>query len=133
MKYNTQALLPQFKKLMPLSSYSWLEAQLAGVSDLISLDENVTAKFNGYKDAHEYYSAGITNGKHHLIKVPTLFISAKDDQIVTNKVQPKEEVTQNENLVLMETEKGGHCCHFTGLFIPKPWWGAITLDFFDSL
>ena len=71
----------------------------------------------GYKDSMEYYKAAVISGKLNKITCPILYLASIDDPLHNGKESfPFKECTDNPNLLLATTERGGHCCHLTNRY-----------------
>ena len=66
-------------------------------TELQTIDTYVHAKLLGFKDVFEMYENMMIRGHLHKIKVPTLNISAEDDQIFTSSSLPIDEVVAQSN------------------------------------
>ena len=75
-----------------------------------NFDTEFFGKILGYKNGDEYYR-GISSAKYiKNINKPLLVIHSKDDPICTYKGIPMDDVCENENIIFILTEKGGHSC-----------------------
>ena len=66
----------------------------------------------GHDSLESYYEYVSSKNYVDKIKVQTLFINFKDDPICDEKGIPISKIEQNENLVLLMTDKGGHLGNF---------------------
>ena len=100
----------------------------------------------GYKDSMEYYRAAVISGRLNKINCPTLYLASMDDPLHdTHNSYPFKECSENPNLILATTEKGGHCCHLTNrfgkgifgwmswIFPVSEWYGEPTAEFFHFI
>ncbi len=71
-------------------------------------DERITARYMGFPDAASYYAG--CSARPHLGKIrkPTLIIHAHDDPFVPFGPMRDAAVRDNPNILLLETESGGH-------------------------
>lgn len=72
-------------------------------------DELVRSKGIGYTSTAALHTAASCHRYLHLVKVPTMFLIAKDDPITHFKVCPKEDLYRNDNFLLAMSDAGGHC------------------------
>eukprot|EP00828_Plagiopyla_frontata_P024113 TRINITY_DN30792_c0_g1_i1.p2 TRINITY_DN30792_c0_g1~~TRINITY_DN30792_c0_g1_i1.p2 ORF type:complete len:147 (-),score=29.32 TRINITY_DN30792_c0_g1_i1:47-487(-) len=86
--------------------------------DLKCFNNKFTKKYFNITDLDEYQNQLSCQEKLKDIKIPTLFINARDDRVLGNI--PIGLVQQCENFVFAVTRKGGHLHWFTGL-LPKRW------------
>ena len=83
---------------------------------LNKIDEELTSKMFGYKNAEEYHYLAACSHKIPGIKVPTLFFNALDDPMIVPSVIDFESIKNNPNCVLATTEYGGHMGYFENVF-----------------
>ena len=95
---------------------------------MVSLQNEIHARCNDYETLKEYLN--YNNPLIHLrrIKVPVLFIHAKDDPIVPEVAVPYEFFGISDWCVLLTTEQGGHCGFFKD-FSPSSWADEQAVDF----
>ena len=65
--------------------------KVSKATELYEIDISVHTKLLGYKNVEELYDNMMIKGNLHQFKVPTLHISADDDQIFTNTSIPIDE------------------------------------------
>lgn len=71
--------------------------------------EAITAPACGYRDAGDYYDRASALRVVDRIRVPTLFLAAKDDPIVPFASFRDPRIVGNPFITLVTTEHGGHC------------------------
>jgi len=98
---------------------------------LIQLDERLTRKLSGYSSVEEYYLDGSSCRWIDKIAIPTLVINAKNDPFV----DPSALSHDNDNVLLVTTENGGHLGFPEGcnLFHLNNWTHGIVVDFVKSV
>jgi uncharacterized protein len=84
-------------------------APLAGLRTIRQFDEAYTARLWGFQDAADYYHRASSLRVAHLIRVPTLIITAEDDPFVPPAQFGDPAVANNPHIRLVMTEHGGHC------------------------
>eukprot|EP00928_Gymnodinium_smaydae_P019466 TRINITY_DN17476_c0_g1_i2.p1 TRINITY_DN17476_c0_g1~~TRINITY_DN17476_c0_g1_i2.p1 ORF type:complete len:244 (-),score=43.90 TRINITY_DN17476_c0_g1_i2:358-1089(-) len=90
-------------------------------ASIIDYDTEFVAVFNNYKSVEDYYrDMGLAfQEKWKNVAIPLLAVAARDDPIThCDCLMAEEFSSQNENLLFMITESGGHCGWPWGL---KPW------------
>ena len=102
-----------------------------------NFDTEFFGKILGYKNGDEYYR-GISSAKYiKNINKPLLVIHSKDDPICTYKGIPMDDVCENENIIFILTEKGGHSCFIENekdfSFSPRQWMFKPAFEFVDYL
>lgn len=70
-------------------------------------DSAVTCHTAGFADVWDYYHAGSPVRRIDTVRVPTLIINSTDDPAV-DPALPRDQVKANPNLVMIETDLGGH-------------------------
>jgi len=102
-----------------------------------NFDTEFFGKILGYKNGDEYYR-GISSAKYiKNINKPLLVIHSKDDPICTYKGIPMDDVCENENIIFILTEKGGHSCFIENekdfSFSPRQWMFKPAFEFVNYL
>jgi len=102
-----------------------------------NFDTEFFGKILGYKNGDEYYR-GISSAKYiKNINKPLLVIHSKDDPICTYKGIPMDDVCENENIIFILTEKGGHSCFIENekdfSFSPRQWMFKPAFEFVKYL
>ena len=102
-----------------------------------NFDTEFFGKILGYKNGDEYYR-GISSAKYiKSINKPLLVIHSKDDPICTYKGIPMDDVCENENIIFILTEKGGHSCFIENEkdfgFSPRQWMFKPAFEFVNYL
>ena len=92
-------------------------------------DDKITAPFFGYKNRDDYYDKASCFHRIPDIKVPTLFMNALDDPIVTHKSIDYEVIKNNPFTVVGTTNHGGHVGYSNSFFSLDVWFMEPTLDF----
>lgn len=83
-------------------------ADLQRIRTVIELDDRITAPSFGFTGAEHYYRTQSANQLLDRIRVPALFIAAKDDPWVPFQIYDHPAFQQNPCLHLLATEYGGH-------------------------
>ena len=102
-----------------------------------NFDTEFFGKILGYKNGDEYYR-GISSAKYiKNINKPLLVIHSKDDPICTYKGIPMDDACENENIIFILTEKGGHSCFIENEkdfgFSPRQWMFKPAFEFVNYL
>ena len=82
---------------------------LRGVRSLREFDDQVTARYCGFRDAQEYYSRAASAQFLDRISVPTLILHAIDDPFIRVLPDTRRKLVNNPCITYIETEHGGHC------------------------
>jgi uncharacterized protein len=83
-------------------------ADLRGIRSVVEMDNRITAPRNGFDNAEHYYSTQSAGQFLERIRVPTLFIAAKDDTFIPFSIYQHPAFLENPCLELLATEHGGH-------------------------
>lgn len=95
------------------------------------IDDLVTARINGFKDAEDYWTRCSSGPMLERIRRPTLLISAKDDPIA--RLGHSLDGVQNPHLTALVTEQGGHVGFVAGsLLRPRFWAEEVGLQFLEE-
>ena len=107
------------------------DPQLAeGIGSLREFDDRITALYNGFQGADDYYYRAAAARVIDRIAVPTLILHALDDPFVRLTDASRALIKSNPHITLIEPAHGGHCA-----FLSKPdrtngndgYWAESTL------
>jgi predicted alpha/beta-fold hydrolase len=135
LKFNLQRLKPRLSQPNSLVSLDIESAEKC--STVKEFDEFITRRILGYKTSDDHFR-GISC-VHHMTKinVPLLCISSLDDNITTAKAIPYDEISQNENIILLQTDYGGHCSFIGNQDITKfklvQWVNKPIIQFLNTI
>src|SRR5208283_6164787 len=82
---------------------------LQGLSSIRDFDDQITARYCGFRDAQDYYTRAAAAQVLDRIAVPTLIIHAEDDPFIRVLPATRDKLRQNPHITYLETEHGGHC------------------------
>ncbi len=82
---------------------------LRGLRSLREFDDQVTARYCGFRDAEDYYTRAASSQLLNCIAVPTLILHANDDPFIRVLPDTRRKVLQNPHITYLETAHGGHC------------------------
>jgi uncharacterized protein len=83
--------------------------RLEGVRSIRDFDERVTAPYNGFRDADDYYARVSSSRCAENISVPYLVIHSADDPFVRILPATRAKLVANISVRYLETARGGHC------------------------
>ena len=99
-------------------------------------DDLITARYNGFTDAADYYERSSASRLLHHIPVPALIIHALDDPFIRIPEQSRARALANPHITYLETAHGGHCAFLAD---PDPasrydgrWAEKTAIDFIAS-
>jgi len=100
---------------------------LNGVRTVYQFDDRITAPAFGFRGAEHYYGTQSSKGYLDAIRVPALFIQAKDDPMIPFEVFDHPAFSQNRNLRLVAADHGGHV-GFLSRGLPRIWSDCVILE-----
>ena len=98
-------------------------------------DEAVTRVTFGFPSVDDYYDASSSRRKIGDVAVPLLVVQAADDPIAVHDAVPRDEIKNNPNVLLVETESGGHLGWTAGAEAPfgAPWPDVGAMQFIEAV
>jgi predicted alpha/beta-fold hydrolase len=72
-------------------------------------DDQITARYSGFRDAQDYYTRAAAARVVDRIAVPTLILHAQDDPFIRVTPETREKLLHNPHITYFETAHGGHC------------------------
>jgi predicted alpha/beta-fold hydrolase len=82
---------------------------LRGVRSLRDFDDQITARYCGFRDAQDYYTRAAAARVVERITVSTLVLHAADDPFIRVLPATCEKLRRNPHVAYIETAHGGHC------------------------
>jgi predicted alpha/beta-fold hydrolase len=82
---------------------------LRGVRSLRQFDDQITARYCGFRDAQDYYTRAASAQFLDRIAVPTLILHAEDDPFIRVLPDTRQKLMRNPHITYLETRHGGHC------------------------
>ena len=83
------------------------------IRSLRQFDDEIVARHCGFRDADDYYYRAASARVVDKIAVPTLIIQAVDDPFVRMVSETRDALLANPNVLLVETQHGGHCAYLS--------------------
>jgi uncharacterized protein len=83
-------------------------SSLSAIRTIRQFDDAYIAREAGYRDASDYYAKASALPFVPNIKLPTLIVHAQDDPFIPYAPLLSPEVSENRNVAVLLTEKGGH-------------------------
>jgi uncharacterized protein len=106
-------------------------ADFRGIRSLYQLDDRITAPAWGFRDAEHYYTTQSANQFLERIRVPALFITARDDTFIPFRIYDHPAFRENPCLRLIATEYGGHL-GFIAKSKPRLWLDHAILEWLEG-
>lgn len=98
----------------------------------IEWDDEVTFKVYGYKTREEYYQKASCWDQIPKITVPTFILLSLDDTILGINHLDQDVCTNNPNVMLGVTKRGGHLGYFESVFATEQWLVKPVFEFLKS-
>src|SRR5262249_24464429 len=106
---------------------------LKGCSSIREFDHQITARYEGFLSADDYYSRSSSSRVAEHVTVPTLIIHAADDPFIRVLPDTRGKLADNPNVTFVETQHGGHCA-----FLAEPngydgrWAEKLVIEFIQK-
>jgi hypothetical protein len=84
-------------------------AHLKKFPSIREFDDKITARYEGFLGAQDYYDRAGAARVVEKIRVPTLVINSKDDPFIRLLPETRAKLVNNPAIHLVETARGGHC------------------------
>ena len=84
-------------------------AHLKRFASIREFDDKITARYEGFAGADDYYRRSSAARVAESIRIPTLVIHSKDDPFIRISPQTRIKLVNNPAIRLIETKHGGHC------------------------
>jgi predicted alpha/beta-fold hydrolase len=101
-----------FEKRTGLNMREILQKELS----ILEIDDKITAPMFGWKDRNDYYTKAACYHRIPGIRVPSLFMNARDDPIIGDKAIDYDIFKDNQYTVLGTTNHGGHLGYHESIF-----------------
>lgn len=95
-------------------------------------DGKMTAPAFGFPTASDYYRNSSSGLVLHKIARPMLFVSARNDPICPGSSIHMDNFEQNENLISVRTQSGGHSMDWPTATL-QPWSAKLLVTYFTTL
>jgi uncharacterized protein len=82
---------------------------LRGMRSMRDFDDQITARYSGFRDAQDYYTRAAAARVVDHIAVPTLILHAQDDPFIRVLPETRTKLLHNPKITYVETAYGGHC------------------------
>jgi uncharacterized protein len=106
---------------------------LKGCSSIREFDHEITARYEGFSSADDYYSRSSASRVAAHVTIPTLIIHALDDPFIRVLPETRAKLAANPNITFVETQHGGHCA-----FLAEPngydgrWAEKLVIEFIQK-
>ena len=106
---------------------------MARVHTVREFDNEITAKYCGFRDATDYYAQSSALRVASEIRVPTLILTAQDDPFVPFTSFSDPAIAGNSLIRPIAPKHGGHCAFISRYAGEARFWAeSCVMDFFES-
>jgi predicted alpha/beta-fold hydrolase len=84
-------------------------AHLRRFPSIREFDDKITARYEGFAGAEDYYQRASSSRVLDKIRIPTLVIHSNDDPFIRILPETRQKLTNNPAIQWVETSRGGHC------------------------
>ncbi len=107
---------------------------LERIATLRQFDDQITARYSGFRGADDYYDRASSSHWASQIAVPALIVHALDDPFIRMLPSTRAALLGNPRVRLVETAHGGHCAFLAPAVEYDGYWAErILLDFLLSV
>ena len=106
-------LMQRYRRKAALYPQIYGTARIRPVRSLREFDDNIVARYCGFRDANDYYYRAASARVVDKIAIHTLIIRAEDDPFVRFTPETRARLIANPNILLVETRHGGHCAYLS--------------------
>ena len=104
------------------------------IATLRQFDDQITARYSGFRGAEDYYDRASSSHGAPQIMVPALILHALDDPFIRMLPTTRAALLANPRARLMETAHGGHCAFLAPAVGYDGYWAEkMLLDFLLSV
>jgi predicted alpha/beta-fold hydrolase len=82
---------------------------LRGLGSLRDFDDQITARYCGFRGAGDYYTRAASSQFLDRITLPTLIMHSEDDPFIRVLPDTRSKIVHNSHITYLETTNGGHC------------------------
>jgi len=108
-----RGLMRRFRRKAALFPGIYSAAEIGPIGSLRQFDNQIIARYCGFRDADDYYYRAASARVIDRIAVPTLILRALDDPFIRMVPETRDALLANQNITLLETVNGGHCAYLS--------------------
>jgi uncharacterized protein len=131
-----RGLLKRYRRKVELYPHRYDIERAKKLHSVREFDDRITAFYEGFASADDYYYRAAAARVIDTVAVPTLLLHSTDDPFIRYTAKTRAAIEANKNITLLETEHGGHCAFLSP---PQPeedddgYWAEMTmLRYFQS-
>jgi predicted alpha/beta-fold hydrolase len=122
-----RGLVRRYRRKAALFPDYYRASGIGPIHTLRQFDDNIVARFCGFRDADDYYFRAAAARVVHRIAVPTLILCAKDDPFIRLLPDTRARLLANPHISFAETLHGGHCAYLSRDPGDQIHWAEATL------
>jgi uncharacterized protein len=122
-----RGLMARFRRKAELFPAIYAQNGTGPIRSLRAFDNEIVARYCGFRDADDYYYRAASARVVHRIAVPTLILRALDDPFIRLLKETREALMGNPHVTLVETEHGGHCAYLSENAGDEVHWAEATV------
>jgi len=107
--------------------------KIFNIKNYREFDEILTIKLFDFKSVDDYYTKASSYLDVEKLKIPSFFFNSMNDRLSPYHTLNLDSFKNNDNLILLITQNGGHVCWFTGFFNPKRWFIPKIYNYIEAL
>lgn len=108
-----RGLLRRYRRKAALFPDRYSTRGLESIRSLRAFDNDIVARYCGFRDADDYYYRAASARVVDRIAVPTLILNALDDPFIRLLQETRAALLANPSITLIETDRGGHCAYLS--------------------
>jgi uncharacterized protein len=108
-----RGLMRRYRRKAALYPQIYQADGIGPIRSLRQFDNEIVARYCGFRDADDYYYRAASARVVDKIAVPALIIRAVDDPFVRLVKETRDALLNNPNVLLVETQHGGHCAYLS--------------------
>ncbi len=129
-RHFLRGLMRRFHRKAALFPAIYGDNGVGPVRSLREFDDKIVARYCGFRDADDYYYRAAAARVVEGIQVPTLVLRSLDDPFIRFTPETRENLLENPNVTMVETEHGGHCAYLSrGAGQEIHWAEAVSVCF----
>jgi predicted alpha/beta-fold hydrolase len=102
-------------------------------SSIREFDDRITARYEGFAGAEDYYTRSSASRVADQIRIPTLIIHSVDDPFIRLLPETRVKLAENPAVTLVETQHGGHCAFLAeAIGYDGRWAEKTVVDFLQA-
>lgn len=104
-----RAMIARVRRRKTMYPRIYGDARLGSIRSLRDFDDEIVARYGGFRDADDYYASVASSAHADVLRVPTLIVHALDDPFIRMLPATRTALLANPHVTLLETQHGGHC------------------------